>query len=390
MKTITVMLAGGRGERMGGSMNKVLIPLSGKTVLRRSVEAFRGLTDEMIVVARQSDMDAIRREAESADRDFPLIFASGGFSRQQSVLNGLRVASAGPEDCLLIHDAARCLVSPAVIRRVLDAVKGCGTGVPSVPVTSTCKLRDENGYVLHTLDRNAMAEIQTPQGFRADLLKKAFRRAEKDGFEATDDAGLLEHAGTPVLLVEGDRRNIKLTSPEDLPLALMYLKEEEPVMRIGMGYDVHRWEAGRKLFLCGVEIPWERGLLGHSDADAPLHALMDAMLGGCALGDIGRHFPDTDPELEGVSSLLLLRKTNELIHQQGYSVCNADITIVAQRPKIAPYIPAMNRCVAETLGLPADRVNVKATTTEKLGFEGREEGLSAYAVCTLEKTRIQI
>ena len=383
MKTILILLAGGKGVRMGAGINKVLLPLAGRSVIRRSAEAFRGLADRMVVVCHAPDEEQIREEIRLADPGIPVLFVPGGSTRQESVRSGLNAACAEEEDILLVHDGARCLLSPELIRRVISSVTEYGSGIPGLRVSSTYKICDPDGRVLDTPDRGSLVEIQTPQGFRAGLLAEAFRTAEKDRFEATDDAGLLEHAELPVYVVEGDRRNLKLTTPEDIRLAESLLKRERTDMRIGMGYDVHRWAEDRKLILCGVEIPWEKGLLGHSDADVALHALMDALLGACALGDIGKHFPDTDPSLEGISSMLLLERTKEIIRKSGWLPGNVDITIVAQKPKLAPYIQLMKEKIAEALEMDPAWVSVKATTTEKLGFEGREEGVSAYAVCTV-------
>ncbi len=383
MKTILILLAGGKGARMGASRNKVLLSLEGVSVIRRSAGAFRGLVDEMTVVFHAPDEALIREEIAAASPGVHVRFVPGGKSRQESVRNGLDACGAEEDDIILIHDGARCLVKPDTIQRVVASARERGSGIAGLRVSSTYKACAPDGTILRTIDRENLAEVQTPQGFRCSLLREAFARAERDGFEGTDDASLLEHAGIPVFLAEGDRTNVKLTTPADVELAESLLKKEGCRMRVGMGYDVHRWAEGRKLVLCGVEIPWERGLLGHSDADVALHALMDALLGACAMGDIGRHFPDTDPSLEGISSLLLLEKTREIISRAGYVPENVDVTIVAQKPKLAPYIPAMVEKIAETLRMnPAD-VNVKATTTEKLGFEGREEGVSAYAVCTV-------
>ncbi len=385
MKTTVILLAGGIGARMGAGINKVLLPLLGKTVLRRSMEAFRGLADEMILVCHRSDMDLLRAEAALAEVDLPVFFTEGGKTRQASVLQGITFRSFAEDEILLIHDAARCLVSPEVIRRVIDSVRACGSGIPCIPASSTFKICDEAGLVLSTPERSSLREVQTPQGITAGCYLPLALRAAEEGFLGTDDASLLEHYGFPVQTVPGERTNLKLTTPEDLIMAESILQKEKPAprMRVGMGYDVHRLVEGRKLILCGVEVPFEKGLLGHSDADVALHALMDAMLGACALGDIGRHFPDTDPAYEGASSLMLLRETVRILAEAGYQVSNADLTIVAQRPKLLPYIPRMVQQIAAVLGLPEDCVSVKATTTEKLGFEGRQEGISATAICAV-------
>ena len=236
---------------------------------------------------------------------------------------------------------------------------------------------------MHTPDRSSLYEIQTPQGFAAEVFISAALKAAEDGIDCTDDAGILEHYHIPVHIVPGSSQNIKLTEPEDMSRASSILKGDAANMRIGMGYDVHRLTDGRKLILCGVEVPFSQGLLGHSDADVALHALMDAMFGACALGDIGKHFPDTSDLYKDISSVFLLKETNRIIGEAGYKVSNTDITIVAQKPKLLPFIPQMTEIIADTLGIPLNAVNIKATTTEKLGFEGRMEGISAYAVCAV-------
>ncbi len=383
MRTFLILLAGGKGTRMSSIINKVLLPLEGKSVIRRSAEAFHGLVDEVVVVCHETDTDRIRSEVDAASLPVSVRYATGGSSRQASVRNGLNALRADAGDIVLVHDGARCLVSPGLIRRVISSVQCNGSGIPGLQVSSTYKLCSSDGTVQQTVERSRLVEAQTPQGFLFGTLTDAFHAADLDRFEGTDDASLLEHAGFPVFIVDGEKSNIKLTTPDDMILAENYLNREKRLMRIGMGYDVHRLAEGRKLILCGIEIPWDRGLLGHSDADVALHALMDALLGACAMGDIGRHFPDTDPGLEGVSSMVLLERTMDIIRHAGYIPGNADITIVAQRPKLSPFIPAMKEKVAPALGLQPEEVNIKATTTEKLGFEGREEGISAYAVCTV-------
>ena len=385
MKTIGIMACGGSGSRMNAGMNKILLPLAGRTVLRRSLEAFEGLVDEMVLSVRPEDESPVRREAELAEISFPVRLVSGGATRQESVLNGLKSVLWNPEDLVLVHDAARCLVEPDLIRRVIASCVSSGSGVPAVPAVSTFKLCDEEGRITRTLPRASLYEIQTPQGFAGADLLRASLEAMARRLEVTDDASVMELAGAEVRIVPGSVRNIKLTTPEDYMAAEQLLNHGLPALRVGTGYDVHRLAEDRKLVLCGVEIPWERGLLGHSDADVALHALMDAMLGAAALGDIGKHFPDTDPQYAGISSLLLLKKTAELLQRSGYRPVNVDITVVAQQPKLLPYIPRMRRNVADALALPEDAVSVKATTTEKLGFEGRGEGISAQAVCLIQR-----
>ena len=380
-----ILLAGGSGARMGAGCNKVLLPLQGEVVIARAARAFSGLVEGMIAVVRSEDETAVRAALEAAALPFPVLYTHGGDTRQASVWNGL---CALPEaaDKVLIHDGARCLVDEGVIRRVQHAVEDCSSGVASVPSVDTVKIADAAMKAIATPDRASLRCVQTPQGFTAALIRQAHLQAQQDGYQGTDDASLVEHMGLSVQLTEGSRRNIKLTTPEDLAMAEAFLQESPalPALRVGQGYDVHRLVEGRALVLCGVSVPHTMGLLGHSDADVALHALMDAMLGAAALGDIGRHFPDTDPRYKGISSMKLLAHVVALLAERGFRVANADVTIVAQRPKLLPYIPQMRENIAAALSLPIDRVNVKATTTERLAFEGREEGISAQAVCLLQ------
>ncbi|MBQ8562832.1 MAG: 2-C-methyl-D-erythritol 2,4-cyclodiphosphate synthase [Firmicutes bacterium] len=225
-----------------------------------------------------------------------------------------------------------------------------------------------------TLDRKSLFQVQTPQGFASEILREAYEQAYRDGFLGTDDASLVERLGYRIALTEGDYANIKITTREDLPMEI----------RVGTGYDVHRLTEGRKLILGGVDIPYEKGLAGHSDADVMVHALMDAMLGAAGLGDIGRHFPDTDPQYKGISSLKLLQIVNQRLHEAGYELGNADVTIIAQKPKLAGYIRQMEENLAQALAADCRQINVKATTTEKLGFTGRGEGIAAEAVCIIK------
>lgn len=385
MKTYAVILAGGSGTRMNAGINKALLPVCGVPVLLRSLNAFLPYADEIILAVRPEDESAVL-SLIGESFSLPCRLVPGGTTRQGSVLNCLRAISPDPRDIVLIHDAARCLVSAALIERVIQSVREFGTGIPGIPATSTYKTVDASGYVTGTPDRSSLYEIQTPQGFRAGTILAAYRKAAEDGLDCTDDAGVLEACQIPVKIVPGESTNLKLTRQEDLRRAGQILEGDALSVRIGMGYDVHRLVAGRKLILCGVDIPHDLGLLGHSDADVALHALMDAMLGACALGDIGKHFPDSDERFKGISSLLLLKETDQVLRSNGFAVRNADITIAAQQPKLLPYIGQMRANIAEALNLPLSGVSVKATTTEKLGFEGRMEGISAYAVCTVSQS----
>lgn len=258
----------------------------------------------------------------------------------------------------------------------------------SVKVVDTIKRVDGKEKVIDTPERAQLRAVQTPQGFATALLRKAHLQAEIDGYRGTDDASLVERLGIAVQLTEGSEDNLKLTTPRDMIWAETLLEQRRthhaPLMRVGQGYDVHRLVEGRRLVLCGVEVPHTLGLLGHSDADVALHALMDAMLGAMALGDIGKHFPDTDNAYAGADSMVLLAKVTQLLGTHHAKITNCDITIVAQKPKLLPYIPRMRENVARVLGVDVDCVNVKATTTERLGFEGAQEGISAQAVCMVQ------
>ena len=378
MSVWAVVVAGGRGARAGLGRNKVFFAWKGRSVLSRCLDALErsGALDGAVLVLGAEDFeqyDALcAREGAS-----PLVkrVVAGGDCRRRSVRSGL---AALPEEVeiVAVHDAARPFVSPEAVRETVQSARKWGSGVISTPVTDTIKRVGPDGAV-ETLDRAQLRAVQTPQTFDCAKLKAAHERAEAEGFDATDDAALFEHYYGSVRLVTapGAEANIKLTNPAD------FEKLSRPAMRIGSGYDAHRLAEGRKLILCGVNVPHTRGLDGHSDADVAVHALMDALLGALGEGDIGRHFPDSDPAYKGISSMLLLERVMKIVREHGYCVANADVTIVAQKPKLAAYIPAMRENLARALG--TDAVNVKATTTERMGFEGEEIGISAQAVALL-------
>lgn len=371
-KVTVIVVAAGRGSRFGGDLPKQFLKIGNKTVLERAIEPFQEhpAVDGIIIAASEEYLEHCKNLCSRFDKTEAVV--CGGQQRQDSVFACLEKVNDG---LVLVHDGARPFVTCKVIDRVIEEAYNQGASVPCVPVKDTIRqIGDSEGHSSVTLERSSLFCVQTPQGFHTGLLKKAYKRAQLDGFTGTDDAGLVERIGGSVALTEGDYANIKITTREDLP---------KMDMRIGSGYDVHQLTEGRKLILGGVEIPFEKGLLGHSDADVLLHALMDAMLGAAALGDIGKHFPDTDERYKGISSLKLLEHVKSLISDSGYFVGNADITVIAQKPKIASYIPAMRKNIAEILGIEIERVNVKGTTTEKLGFVGRCEGIACEAVCIL-------
>ena len=393
-----VIVAAGRGSRMGLDRNKVLYPVLGEPVIVRTVRAFEstGLFDGgIVVVTGACDMDEMKEMFARAGLSVRAV-VEGGEDRQESVCRGIAACDENA-DIIAIHDGARPLVTREVIAATIDSAEKYGSGVAAVALKDTIKRVNGEGIVVDTPRRDMLRAVQTPQTFNAKLIREAharYRNGNEDGLRATDDAMLAEWMGHSVRLTAGDVENIKLTTPEDMLLAEQVLEKrgeakkpekERKTMRIGHGYDVHRLVEGRKLILCGVEIPHTLGLLGHSDADVAYHALTDALLGAAAMGDIGRHFPDTDPKYKGADSGKLLDHVMELIWEKGYVVGNVDVTIIAQRPKLKDYIEQMRENVARRLNVDVDCVNVKATTTEKLGFEGEGLGISTHAVACIEK-----
>ena len=386
-----VIVAAGRGSRMGLERNKVLYPLCGEPIIVRTVRAFEecGLFDGgIVVVTGAGDMDEMKALFTAAGLHVRAV-VEGGADRQESVCRGI-AACAERAEIIAIHDGARPLVTRGVIAATIESAKKYGSGVAAVQLKDTVKRVDASGCVVDTPPRDMLRAVQTPQTFDAALIRAAHARFAQ-GERATDDAMLAERMGHTVHLTPGDVENIKLTTPEDMLLAQQVLlrrgaaKKEEKTMRIGHGYDVHRLVEGRKLILCGVEIEHTLGLLGHSDADVAYHALSDALLGAAALGDIGRHFPDTDPAYKGADSGKLLDRVVELVEEKGYRAGNVDVTIIAQKPRLKDHIEKMRENIAAHLKIDVDCVNVKATTTEKLGFEGECLGISAHAVACIEK-----
>lgn len=374
-KTVAaVIVAAGASRRMG--FDKLAYALKGGTVLEHSVRAFdtHPMIDEVILVAGENTALA---KAAAAGCAKPVRIVPGGATRMQSVCAGL---AAVQSEYVAIHDAARPFVSPQVIADALRAAYETGAAAPAVPVKDTIK-RAENGMVAETPPRKTLFAVQTPQCFRTALYREILRGGVPDG--VTDDCSVFELAGLSVRLIQGDYANYKITTREDLPSP----EGGGNAMRIGHGYDVHRLVEGRALILGGVTIPYEKGLLGHSDADVLTHAVMDALLGAAALGDIGKLFPDTDPAYAGADSIGLLRAVHRVLTQNGWAVENLDATVLCQAPKLAPHIAAMRENLAAALEIPAADVSVKATTEEKLGFTGSGEGIAAHCVCLLRRHR---
>ena len=367
-----IIVAAGASRRMGFDKLSYRLP-DGRTVLETSCAllAAHPAVDELVLVAGGNRPQC---EAIAAACPKPCTVVQGGATRADSVRSGLAAAKG---QLVAIHDAARPFASAEIITAALQAAAESGAAAPAVPVKDTIKVADQDGKVVATPDRATLYAVQTPQCFDRALYLQALETVSGEKASlVTDDCSLFELAGLPVTLTAGDYANLKITTKEDL--------QKEKTMRIGHGYDVHRLVEDRKLILGGVEVPYEKGLLGHSDADVLLHAVMDAVLGAAALGDIGQHFPDTDPAYKGADSLALTREVAKIIAAHGYKVGNIDATILCQRPKLAPHIPAMRQNIADAFGLPLDAVSVKATTEEHLGFTGEGLGIAAHAVALIE------
>jgi len=369
-----ILAAGGSGRRAG--VAKQWLDLGGETVVRRAARALASceLVDELVLVV--PDGEEARGAAEIAGLAPPGRVVVGGAARADSVRAGLQ--ALGGCELILVHDAARPFATPELVRAVALAAARGGAALAAVPVADTVK-RGEGERVAQTLDRRSLWLAQTPQGFRASLLRRAFQAAGAAAAEATDECLLVERLGENVTLVPGEPGNYKITDPRDVERARAQV---EPPVAMGVGYDVHPFAPGRKLILGGVEFEGD-GLLGHSDADICAHAIGDAILGAAGLGDLGRHFPDTDARWKGVSSLALLKDIVAKAAAQGFAVGNCDVTLAARRPKIAPRADEMRARLAAAMGIPPSRVNVKATTGEGLGFVGRAEGIAAHAVALL-------
>ena len=388
-KTSAIILAGGIGSRMQSDKTKQFIDILGKTVIERTVSAFdqSDKIDEIVLVAREEELDDIKALFSRADDYKPIRFALGGKCRAESALNGFEAADPDA-DFVLIHDAARCLITAEMIDKVVEKAHKYGAASAVCGVSDTVKTVDSDGKIVSTIPRNIVFRAQTPQAFSREIYQRALSECT-DLSIITDDNMLVEGIGVDIYAVDLGPSNIKITTKEDLVLAKNILIERGEVevcaFRIGHGYDVHRLVEGRKLIIGGVDIPYEKGLLGHSDADVLLHAIMDSLLGAAALGDIGKHFPDTSEEFRGASSIYLLTQVATMLKSEGFSVVNIDATVILQKPKIAPYVEKMVSNIAFALGISEKCVNVKATTEERLGFTGREEGACAHSVAMISK-----
>jgi 2-C-methyl-D-erythritol 4-phosphate cytidylyltransferase/2-C-methyl-D-erythritol 2,4-cyclodiphosphate synthase len=382
-RTAAIIVAAGRGLRAGSGGPKQYRTVGGRTVISRAMEPFCSHPQIFAVQpVLNPDDAAMFNQAVSDMRYQPP--ASGGATRQASVHAGLEALASQSPDIVLIHDAARPFVTAALISRAIAAADVTGAAVPVVPVTDTIKLIDQSGYVEATPERARLRIAQTPQAFRFDVILDAHRRAAQgQRSDFTDDAALAEWAGLTVATFEGDPANMKLTTPED------FVREEARLgamlgdIRTGTGYDVHAFGDGDHLMICGLRVPHHRGFLAHSDGDVGLHALVDAILGALADGDIGSHFPPSDPQWKGAASDKFLKYAVDRVTARGGRIAHLEVTLICERPKVGPHRDAMRARIAEITGLNVSRVAVKATTSERLGFTGREEGIAATASATI-------
>ncbi|WP_136657319.1 bifunctional 2-C-methyl-D-erythritol 4-phosphate cytidylyltransferase/2-C-methyl-D-erythritol 2,4-cyclodiphosphate synthase [Nitratireductor sp. XY-223] len=389
-----VIVAAGRGERAGNPEDgpKQYRSIGGRAVLAWTLEAFQNhpRIGQIAVVIHPDDHALLSRSAEQTNARSSLIVVEGGAERQQSVLRGLEALEEAELAHVLVHDGVRPFVSSAVIDRVVEALEsGEQAALPVVAVADTLKKSITGEHVDGTISRTGLYGAQTPQGFAYSAILDAHHAAAGANMsDFTDDASIAEWSGLSVALVDGEPDNVKLTTARDMTVADEKLKSREytaglPDVRTGNGYDVHALVAGDRVILCGIEIPHDQALSGHSDADVAFHALTDALLATCGAGDIGDHFPPSDPQWAGAPSRIFLKHAADIVASAGGSVMNADVTLICEAPKIGPHRDAMRHSLAEVLGIAVDRCSVKATTNEKIGFVGRREGIAAIATATV-------
>lgn len=427
-KIAVIIAAAGRGSRLGESLPKQFLKLGEKEILEHTLGIFKDIEDCDVFLSLPEEFVVSKKE------QYGVMTVAGGATRQESVSKALEMVNEEIYKWVMVHDGARPFLSCDLLERIIKCMKEKGSAIPVIEVKDTIKeirslnMNGTENIVLKTYNRSTLGAVQTPQAFKLDTFKRAMKKAVEDGFEGTDEAGLIERMGETVYTVTGEQENFKITTSEDLAAAKALIKErnkesamvenilEEKIennnfceggtnqgtfednidkkmdfirysdmgkMRIGKGFDVHKIISERKMVIGGVTIPSDKGLLGHSDADVLVHAIIDAVLGAAGLPDIGQNFPDTKEEFKDISSIKLLEKVNELIREKGITVINIDSTVIGERPRIAPYREQMIANIASALKIPEDRVNVKGTTTEKLGFTGREEGVAAEAVVLL-------
>jgi len=370
------------------------VSLAGRPLASYALAALRACpgVDEIILIVAPEDVDRARRSLLRPGVPQSERVVAGGDTRQASVRAGLAEVSAA-FDLVLVHDAARPFLKPRLVHDCLQAASAHGAAVAALPATDTVKEATPGGVVRATLDRSRLWLVQTPQAFRLPLLVEAHEAALREGLGGTDDASLVEQFGHPVHIVPGDPDNIKITRPEDVRRSEQILSQgrdsvsRDTATRSGIGYDAHTFAEDRPLILAGVRLRSRRGLLGHSDADVVCHAVCDALLGAIAAGDIGQHFPDSDPQYAGISSLSLLTRVAHIVRESGWEIGNVDAIVIAEEPRMAPHISDMRRALAEAMATQIENVNLKAKTTEGMGFTGRSEGIASHAVAVLRQTR---
>lgn len=382
-KTYAIVLAGGSGKRMGTETPKVLLPLNGTPALIYSLKAFNAsnMIDGIVLVCPEDNIDEYTALAKEHNIDKLIKAAAGGMERTYSVYNGL--CAVDNCDYVLIHDGARPMLRSEYIKAVLEKCKTTKSAIAAKPIVNTIKKVNDD-EITNTVDRSDLWEVYTPQCFEYTLIKRAYDYVINNDIAITDDASALEAIGQKVYVVDIKNRDFKLTTPSDIKLVEKLIMENNEI-RVGLGFDVHRYAEDRKMILGGVEIPYEKGLLGHSDADVLTHAVMDAILGAAGLPDIGQLFPDSSNEFKDIYSITLLKKVMGKVMDAGYTINNIDAVIACEAPKIAPYRDEMIACLSDALMCDMDRINIKGTTTEKLGFEGRGEGISSRCIASLNK-----
>lgn len=380
-RVVTIVVAGGSGRRMGGEMPKQFLLLGGRSILDRSVFAAAACpaVDGIVLALPFPSPPGLKETYRGAAKVIAVV--EGGEERQDSVRNALEAVPAEAE-IILVHDAVRPFLSGDLVSRCVELAREHGAVVPVLPIRDTIKEWHAGARSLVTVDRAKLMRVQTPQGFRAPILREAYRKAVEEGFAGTDDASIVERAGHPVVPFPGSEENLKITVPEEYRMAAGLLREE-PDFRIGIGGDAHPLAAGRELRLGGIRVEHDRGLVGHSDGDVLLHAVADAVYGALGDRDIGHHFPPGVPETEGISSRAIIAHARSRMIDKGFGLVGLDAVVVCEEPRIGPLAPAIRASIAGMFSIPEDRVSLKGKTTEGMGFEGRREGISAWAVALL-------
>lgn len=384
-----IIVCAGQGERFGAEGNKLLVPMGGHPLIEYTLRnVMQSLfLDEIILVTRRGEEPLFKEIVDRLSPSVPVKFARGGKTRMASVAGGLDALSP-QSDIVLIHDGARPGVEGKAIDQMIQLLsRQEGAAIFAVPVVDTIKVTDSRGHVVETPERSRLFRAQTPQGAKTDLFKACMQKIQGRGITVTDDASVCEACGIPVACIPGKESYFKITVPEDKERFLQMIAPAKLPFRVGEGYDIHQKDEARPLVLGGVRISETGGLLGHSDADVLTHAIMDALLGAAGCPDIGYYFPDNDSRYLGISSMILLEKVREVLEEKGYAIGNIDSTVIAEAPKLAPYVPKMREILAKALHISPEQINIKATTNEKLGAVGRGEGIAALASALIYRVK---